>query len=90
MPQFLGPEVTEGASERSNLTRIRQPLPYEVFVAVFRYGVGRACQKGGLGAKTRAIDAAPSEACAAMKSMAPCGRCRRAARSFRSRTNILS
>lgn len=66
---FLGLAATEAAPDHSSLTRIRDRLPLETHVAVFRMVLGIAAEKKLLKGKTVAVDATTLEANAAMKSI---------------------
>jgi transposase len=67
--EFLGLTPTEAAPDHSSLTRIRDRLPLETHVAVFRLVLGLAAEKKLLQGKTVAVDATTLEANAAMKSI---------------------
>lgn len=66
---FLGLTPTQATPDHSSLTRIRDRLPLETHVAVFRLVLGIAAEKKLLKGKTVAIDSTTLEANAAMKSI---------------------
>ncbi len=66
---FLGVPLTENTPDHSSLTRVRDRLPLEVHVEVFRFVLQVASEKGLLKGKTVAVDATTLEAGAAMKSI---------------------
>ncbi len=66
---FLGVPLTEETPDHSSLTRVRDRLPLEVHVEVFRFVLGVASEQGLLKGKTVAVDATTLEANAAMKSI---------------------
>lgn len=66
---FLGVPLTEDTPDHSSLTRIRDRLPLEVHVEVFRFVLRVAAECGLLKGRTVAVDATTLEANAAMKSI---------------------
>ncbi|HSN83980.1 MAG TPA: transposase [Polyangiales bacterium] len=69
LKDFLGLAVDERVPDHSNLTRMRQRLPFEVHEEVFEMVLGIASDKKLLHAKTVAVDSTYVEANAAMKSI---------------------
>lgn len=67
--EFLGLAPIESAPDHSSLTKIRDRLPLEVHVEVFRLVLQIAAEKKLLKGKTVAVDATTLEANAAMKSI---------------------
>lgn len=67
--EFLGLAATENSPDHSSLTKIRDRLPLEVHVEVFRLVLQIAAEKNLLQGKTVAVDATTLEANAAMKSI---------------------
>jgi transposase len=67
--EFLGIALTENTPDHSSLTRIRQRLPMDVHVEVFRFVLGMTRTEGLLEGKTLAVDATTLESNAAMKSI---------------------
>ncbi len=66
---FLGVPLGKDTPDHSSLTRVRDRLPLEVHVAVFRFVPQVASERGLLKGKTVAVDATTLEANAAMKSI---------------------
>ncbi len=66
---FLGVSLSEDTPDHSSLTRVRDRLPLEVHVEVFRFVLQVASERGLLKGKTVAVDATTLEANAAMKSI---------------------
>jgi transposase len=67
--EFLGLGLHESSPDHSSMTRIRQRLPLEVDLQVFRFVLTLAAEKGLLRGRTVGIDATTLEANAAMKSI---------------------
>jgi IS5 family transposase len=67
--EFLGVPISEESPDHSSMTRIRQRLPFQVFLQAFWMMLEVARQKGILRGKTLAFDSTMLEANAAMKSM---------------------
>jgi IS5 family transposase len=67
--EFLGVPPSEDSPDHSSMTRIRQRLPWEVFLQGFLMVLEVARKKGILRGKTLAFDSTMLEANAAMKSM---------------------
>ena len=67
--EFLGVPPTEASPDHSSLTRLRDRLPLEVHVDVFRLVLQVAAEKKLLKGKQVAVDATTLEANAAMKSI---------------------
>ena len=67
--EFLGLAATESSPDHSSLTRIRERLPLEIHLTVFRLVLQIAAEKKLLKGKTVAVDATTLEANAAMKSI---------------------
>jgi len=66
---FLDVPLTGDTPDHSSLTRVRDRLPMEVHVEVFRFVLRVASEQGLLKGKTVAVDATTLEANAAMKSI---------------------
>ena len=66
---FLGIPLSEETPDHSSLTRVRDRLPLEVHITVFRLVLTLAAEKGLLKGKTVAVDSTTLEANAAMKSI---------------------
>ncbi len=69
---FLGIGLDQRTPDHSSLTRVRDRLPWEVHVEVFRFVLQMAAERGLLQGKTVAVDATTLEANAAMKSIVRC------------------
>lgn len=67
--EFLGVSLGQDTPDHSSLTRVRDRLPEEVHIEVFRLVLQIMDEKGLLAGKTVAVDATTLEANAAMKSI---------------------
>lgn len=67
--EFLGLGIEGKVPDHSSLTKIRQRIPSEVDLQVFRLALGEAKKRGLLKGKTVAVDATLLEANAAMKAI---------------------
>ena len=67
--EFLGVPLGERTPEHSSLTRIRQRLPLQVHLEVFRFVLGMVEEEGLLSGRTLTVDSTTLEANAAMKSI---------------------
>ncbi len=66
---YLGIGLTENTPDHSNMTRVRDRLPYDVYESIFQWVMKLASEKGLVKGKTVAVDTTTLAANAAMKSI---------------------